>query len=186
MGRDESVDLRVQPSARRGREVHVNSDAPIALAVVAALDDEALDLLAERLAPRLPIEHKRNAAPIAYTVATLAHEVGLSERAVRGAIERRELAAVKRSGRWLVSAEAVAAWVTPAPAPTQIAPRRRGGTAAKGSLASLAVQIDMGESARPSGTHGRPPVRLEPRQDKLTPATRQRPGVVGQRRCELP
>jgi hypothetical protein len=164
----------------------MSTDPQLALTLVAALDDEALDLLADRLAPRLSDDGGRDARPIAYTVATLAHEVGLSQRAVRGAIERRELAAVKRSGRWLVSADAVAAWVAPAPAGAQVARRRRSSAVPHGSLASLAARIDRAESEPPSGKRRRPPVRLEPRQDKVTPATRQRPGVVGQRRSDLP
>lgn len=144
-------------------------DSRIALAVIEALDDQALDLLADRLAPRVNADDECDARPIAYTVATLASEIGLSPRAVRGAIERRELAAVKRSGRWLVSADAAAAWVAPASSPVQVVPRRRSGAIPLGSLSSLAAEIDRSESERPSGELGRPPVRLRPRQHKSDP-----------------
>jgi excisionase family DNA binding protein len=46
----------------------------------------------------------------AYTVASLAAALGVSSRVVRGAIARGELAAVKRGGRWIISADAVRAW----------------------------------------------------------------------------
>jgi excisionase family DNA binding protein len=49
-------------------------------------------------------------APAAYTVATLAHDLGVSTKTVRGAIHRGELDAVKSGSRWLISAEAVRAW----------------------------------------------------------------------------
>jgi excisionase family DNA binding protein len=46
----------------------------------------------------------------AYAVASLAAVLRVSPRVVRGAITRGELAAVKRGGRWIISAEAVQAW----------------------------------------------------------------------------
>ncbi len=133
-------------------------------ALVDALDDRALDMLADRLAPRLTSDGRSHARPVAYTVATLASEIGLSHRAVRGAVERGELAAVKRGGRWLVSAEAVAAWVTPAPrvgpgvAPAR-APRSVR-TAPAGSLTNLAARIDRAEDAQEGDQRGQPPVPL--------------------------
>jgi excisionase family DNA binding protein len=51
-----------------------------------------------------------DAAPLAYTVATLADDLGVSPKTVRGAIHRGELGAVKRGSRWFISAEAVRAW----------------------------------------------------------------------------
>jgi excisionase family DNA binding protein len=52
---------------------------------------------------------ERAAAP-AYTVATLARSLGVTQRVVRNAIGRGELGAVKRGARWLISPEAVDAW----------------------------------------------------------------------------
>lgn len=46
----------------------------------------------------------------AYTVTSLASHLGVTPKSVRGMISRGELAAVKRSGRWIVSASAVEAW----------------------------------------------------------------------------
>jgi excisionase family DNA binding protein len=46
----------------------------------------------------------------AYTVATLAAALAVSQRVVRNAIARGELAAVKRGARWYIAADAVDAW----------------------------------------------------------------------------
>jgi excisionase family DNA binding protein len=52
------------------------------------------------------------AAP-AYTVATLAAALGVTERVVRNAIARGERRAVKRGSRWYIDADAVDAWTHP-------------------------------------------------------------------------
>jgi excisionase family DNA binding protein len=52
--------------------------------------------------------------PPAYTVATLAATLGVSERVVRNAIARGELLAVKRGSRWYIPTGAVEAWTHPA------------------------------------------------------------------------
>ena len=54
----------------------------------------------------------------AYTVATLALELGRSERSIRAAIARGELQAVKRGRGYVISADAVADWAR-APIPTK-------------------------------------------------------------------
>jgi excisionase family DNA binding protein len=46
----------------------------------------------------------------AYTVATLAAALGVTERVVRNAIARGELPAVKRGARWYIATDAVEAW----------------------------------------------------------------------------
>lgn len=46
----------------------------------------------------------------AYTVATLAAEVGRTERSIRAAIARGELQAVRRGRGYVIGADAVAAW----------------------------------------------------------------------------
>jgi excisionase family DNA binding protein len=77
--------------------------------------DDDLDRLAERiverLAPHLP--HLVEQAG-AYTCATLAAELGISPRAVRAAIARGDLQAVRRGRGYVISAAAVEAWTTPA------------------------------------------------------------------------
>jgi excisionase family DNA binding protein len=47
----------------------------------------------------------------AYTVATLAATLGVTERVVRNAIGRGELRAVKRGSRWYIATDAVEAWI---------------------------------------------------------------------------
>ena len=62
----------------------------------------------------------------AYTVASLAAALGVSPRAVRGAITRGELAAVERGGRWIISADAVRAWAQHDGAARRATARRAG------------------------------------------------------------
>jgi excisionase family DNA binding protein len=53
------------------------------------------------------------APPPAYTVASLAKSLCVSEKTVRGWIMRGELIATKRSGRYLISRDAVTAFAAP-------------------------------------------------------------------------
>ncbi|QEC46174.1 helix-turn-helix domain-containing protein [Baekduia soli] len=127
--------------------------ATLALALVDALDDRALDALAERLASRLVgrIPRARHDERPAYTVAALAESLGLSPKAVRNAIGRGELRARKRGARWLITTDAVAKWleVSPAPAPprgTSDGPRphrRRSRAIGPMTRALAAVQTPM-------------------------------------------
>jgi excisionase family DNA binding protein len=65
------------------------------------------------------------ARPAAYTPQTLAAELGITPRAVRAAIERGDLEA-RRSGRgYVIGAEAVAEWATPACKRRREVPRQR-------------------------------------------------------------
>jgi excisionase family DNA binding protein len=92
----------------------------------ALLDDLAGDPIAlERL--RELVGYRDDAvcsAPApAYTVATLAAELGRTERSIRAAIARGELEAVKRGRGYVISADAVAEWAR-APIPRSQAPVR--------------------------------------------------------------
>lgn len=49
----------------------------------------------------------------AYTVASLAAELAVTPRVIRGAIHRGELQAVRRGSVYLITAEAVRSWATP-------------------------------------------------------------------------
>jgi excisionase family DNA binding protein len=84
--------------------------------LVLALDDDTLDALAELLVPRLRDRLAGDDAPepIAYTIATLATSVGVSEKVVRGAIHRGELTATRRGSRYLISPAAARQWAGPA------------------------------------------------------------------------
>jgi excisionase family DNA binding protein len=122
----------------------VTSDSQLALALVAALDDRALDALADRLRPRLRGDTTPEPRPIAYTVATLADEVGLSQRAVRAAIHRGELQASLRGRSYLITASAVEAWAAPS---DRAASARRESPSRKprrrGVMTSALAQLDM-------------------------------------------
>lgn len=94
-----------------------------ALVEVLARSPAALARIRQLVAPEpVPAD-----AP-AYTVAALASAIGVSARAIRGAIGRGELAAVKRGGRWLIAADAVRAWTArdETRASGRSVPRRRG------------------------------------------------------------
>ena len=91
--------------------------------------DRLADLIADRLADRLP-----GATPAVYSCSTLAAELGCTPRAVRAAIERGELAAVRSGGRWVIAADAVAAWATPATRPR----RQRGNSSARSARDAMA------------------------------------------------
>jgi len=75
----------------------------------------------------------------AYTVATLATALDVSERVVRNAIARGELRAVKRGSRWYIAPDAVEAW-THDGADVSRATRRFGRD--RSPLATTFAQID--------------------------------------------
>jgi excisionase family DNA binding protein len=90
--------------------------------------DRLADLLAERVATRLTPAREQSTA---FTVATLASEIGRSERSIRAAITRGELRAIKRGKGYVISADAVAAWIrapTDRTIPIRTPRRRRAGT----------------------------------------------------------
>ncbi len=95
--------------------------AALVSVIVDGLSDHDLSVLAARLLPHLRQPTDLNERQSAYTVASLAAELGVSQKTIRCAIARRELAAVKRGTRWLISAEAVREWTTP---PEVSTPRR--------------------------------------------------------------
>jgi excisionase family DNA binding protein len=67
----------------------------------------------------------RAGAHSAYTVASLAAELGVSAKAIRCAIARHELQSVKRGSRWIISADAVGEWASAPEAHDATARRRR-------------------------------------------------------------
>ena len=101
-----------------GAATHFDStSSPSALLtslILDGLEDHDLAVLAQRLLPHLRQPEELNAGRIraAYTVASLAAELGVSQKAIRCAIARHELSAVKRESRWIISADAVHAWAT--------------------------------------------------------------------------
>lgn len=95
------------------------------------LDADDLERLAERLAPLLA--GRQQQATAAYTTSSLAAELRRSERSIRAAIGRGELAAVKRGRGWLISAQAVADWTQgPRPAVKGLPPQRTRPVAGQG------------------------------------------------------
>jgi excisionase family DNA binding protein len=112
-------------------------------AIVDGLSDRDLGVLARRLLPHLRQPTDLNDGHPAYTVASLAAELGVSQKTIRSAIARRELTAVKRGARWLISAEAVREWATPSEARPR--PRRtRGAAVPKAAGPSLRAVLCTG------------------------------------------
>ena len=120
----------------------------LARALVAELADDpaALAHLRELLRANAD-DHQEpeRASRAAFTVATLATELGVSPKVVRGAIHRGELPAAKRGRCYVIAGEAVAAWATPAAAPAKRrqTPRRLRAPAAAGpSLRSVFSDLE--------------------------------------------
>jgi hypothetical protein len=85
----------------------------LATLLLEGLSDHDLAVFAQRLLPHLQDDRLGHAqAHSAYTVASLAAELGVSAKAIGCAIARRELQAVKRGARWIISADAVGEWAT--------------------------------------------------------------------------
>jgi excisionase family DNA binding protein len=80
----------------------------LARAIVAelAMDREALAELRTLVAA----PDFEPARPVAYTTGTLARDLGLSPRCIRGAIQRGELHAERRGRHYIISASAVETW----------------------------------------------------------------------------
>jgi excisionase family DNA binding protein len=120
------------------RPVDVASAAQaFASLLLEGLSNQDLAAFARRLLPHLQERQRDGArAHSAYTVASLAAELGVSDKAIRCAITRRELRAVKRGSRWIISADAVEEWATAPdgqaararrrPAPLPAAPKAAG------------------------------------------------------------
>jgi hypothetical protein len=115
--------------------------------VAALLDDLAAPHAREALrralepeeAPRPPNERT------VFTAETLAAELGITPRAVRAAITRGDLAAIKRAGRWIIARQAVEAWARPTGAAAAArAPRRRAGRRSGRPMTDALAALDDG------------------------------------------
>lgn len=104
----------VAASGPPDRPVDVGTAArALASLLLDGLSDHDLAVFAQRLLPHLQDDRLGHAqAHSAYTVASLAAELGVSAKAIRCAIARHELQAVKRGARWIISADAVGEWAT--------------------------------------------------------------------------
>ena len=96
---------------RDGAGISVNGgEEALAAALIELLaaSPAAMARLLELLESQRPIS--RDTGSPVYTVASLAELLHVSPKVVRGAISRGELSAVKRGGRWIISADAVSRW----------------------------------------------------------------------------
>jgi excisionase family DNA binding protein len=97
-----------------------------------------------RLCDLVAVESSRQPEPTmppAYTPDSLAAAIGVSAKTIRNAIARGDLAAVKRGGRWLISVDAVDAWVRPAHQVSR--PCRESQRLCNGSLADVFENLDQ-------------------------------------------
>jgi len=117
----------VVASGSAGRPVDVGTAArALASLLLDGLSDHDLAVFAGRLLPHLQegqLDHARTHS--AYTVASLAAELGVSAKAIRWAIARHELQAVKRGSRWIISADEVGEWASAPDARDATSRRRR-------------------------------------------------------------
>ena len=104
----------VDHGARMAFDNAATPSSILASLMLQGLDENGLAALARRLAPHLsgPVHSETSERHLAYTVASLAIELGVSQKAIRCAIARGELSAVKRGSRWIISANAVQTWAT--------------------------------------------------------------------------
>ena len=116
-----------------------------ALTELLAWSPAAMQRLVELLEERGLI-HAEPTTPV-YTVASLAEALGVSAKAVRGAIARGELDAVKRGGRWIIPAEAVDAWAHP-PAVAAVTHVRRSRAKSSRPLGSAIALLPGASSGR--------------------------------------
>ncbi|MGI8623710.1 MAG: helix-turn-helix domain-containing protein [Solirubrobacteraceae bacterium] len=117
------------------------------------LPDEFVDAVARRVADLLAEEKPARPEPVAYTIASLAAEIGVSAKSIRGAIHRGELAAVRRGTHYLIAADAARAWATPSPSRSR---HRRGRASARAGPGPLATALTPAHT-RPlerTPTHG--------------------------------
>lgn len=81
------------------------------------LTDDLLDQIAELVVPRVIARlgdlEPDAAAPVAYTIAALAESLGVSQKTIRGAINRGELPAQRRGRRFYIDAEIAREWARP-------------------------------------------------------------------------
>ena len=115
--RAQGVDRAVASGpAERALGVVTAAQALVSL-LLEGLTEQDLAVFAQRLLPHLQEGQLDGVgAHSAYTVASLAAELGVSAKAVRCAIARHELQAVKRGSRWIISADAGSDWATAAEA----------------------------------------------------------------------
>jgi excisionase family DNA binding protein len=109
----------------------MSADARVSHLARALVDELASDPVALARLRELVAAHcnVQEVSPPAYTVASLAVELGRSERSIRAAIARGELQAIKRGRGYVIPAEAVAEWARGAAdvRPGVHPPRRRSG-----------------------------------------------------------
>jgi hypothetical protein len=113
--------------------------------VAALLDDLAAPHAREALRRALEPEEARRPPNerTVFTAETLAAELGITPRAVRAAITRGDLAAIKRAGRWIIAREAVEDWARPtAPTGAPRARRRRTARSSRPMADALAALDD--------------------------------------------
>jgi excisionase family DNA binding protein len=141
-----SVEQAARHDVNRAEVARFDNIAPsasiVASLILDGLDDQGLAILAQLLLPHLrPGQPESTRGQAAYTVASLATELGVSQKTIRCAIARPELPAVKRGSRWIISAEAVHSWAT---APERRRTRRPCGAAAPKSAGPLLRSVLCG------------------------------------------
>lgn len=100
----------------------------IVAALLAELDDDSLDELARRLAPRLAAVSPLNDSSRALTAAQAAQRASLHDRTIRRALAAGTLAGHVIAGRWRIAPDDLASWLAVG-APTSATPTHDNGRA---------------------------------------------------------
>jgi excisionase family DNA binding protein len=108
----------------------------IATALLAELDDDSLDQLARRLAPRLAAVSPVSDRNHDLTTAQAAQRAGVHERTVRRALAAGRLAGHTIAGRWRIEPNDFNAWLKVG-APTRATPTQHNGRHGNGATAGV-------------------------------------------------
>ena len=117
----------------------------IVSALLAELDDNNLDELARRLAPRLAAVSPISDSSCRLTTAQAAQRAGVHERTIRRALAAGTLTGLTVAGRWRIDADDLDAWLTVG-APTSMTPTHHNGRSRRGVTAGAAA-IAGGDAA---------------------------------------
>lgn len=126
----------------------MSGPSPIVAALLAELDDDSLDQLAQRLAPRLATVTACHGSgdSEALTTAQAARRAGVSTRTVRRALSADTLEGHTVAGRWRIEVQSLDQWLRLG-APTSATPTHANGRRGHGATAGADAIAGLTERA---------------------------------------